>query len=250
MVFIAEQAAQGRRVESICRVLREQGCQVAARTYREWKSPSRPVAARTVTDAQVINAVLDACRDEQGRPTPESLYGRRKMTAHLRRTGLPAVARCTVDGAMRTLGRTGVRRGKAPRTTVPGRDGSRAGDLLNRNFTALEPDRIWVTDFTYVRTWAGFAYVAFIVDVFAQRIVAWHAATFKATELVMTPLWMALWQRDRDGRPVTAGRLIHHSDAGSQPGLNRSSQHQPVLPRVGVRRVPRPARSATPTTTR
>jgi transposase InsO family protein len=236
MAFIAEQAALGRRVESICRVLREQGCQVAARTYREWKCPSRPVAARTISDAQVINAILDACRDAQGRPTPESLYGRRKMTAHLRRSGLPGVARCTVDRAMRTLGRVGVRRGKAPRTTVPGRDGIRAGDLLNRDFTAAEPDRVWVTDFTYVRTWAGFAYVAFIVDVFAQRIVAWHAASSKVTELVMTPLRMALWARDRDGRPVTAGRLIHHSDAGSQYTSIRFTEHlalEGIAPSIG-----------------
>lgn len=147
MAFIAEQAAQGRGVESICRVLREQGCQVAARTYREWKSPSRPIAARTVADAQVINAILDLSVDERGRPTPESLYGRRKMTALLRRRGLPEVARCTVDRAMRTLGRSGVRRGKAARTTVPAKDGQRAGDLLDRNFTAPAPNRVWVTDF-------------------------------------------------------------------------------------------------------
>jgi transposase InsO family protein len=71
--------------------------------------------------------------------------------------------------------------------------------------------------YTFVRTWAGFVYVALIVDVYAQRIVAWHAATSKATELVMTPLRMALWQRGRDGHPAVPGELIHHSDAGTQP---------------------------------
>ena len=236
MAFIAEQAAQGRRVESICRVLREQGCQVAARTYREWKSPSRPVAARTIGDAQVINAILDACRDEHGRPTPESLYGRRKMTAHLRRTGLPGVARCTVDRAMRTLGLAGVRRGKATRTTVPGRDGIRAGDLLDRVFTAAEPNLVWVTDFTYVRSWAGFAYVAFIVDVYAQKIVAWHAATTKTTDLVMTPLRMAIWQRSREDRAVEPGQLISHSDAGSQYTSLRFTEHlalEGIAPSIG-----------------
>ena len=73
---------------------------------------------------------------------------------------------------------------------VPGKDGRRAGDLLNRDFTAAAPNLVWVTDFTYVRTWAGFVYVAFIVDVYAQRIIAWHAATSKVTDLVMTPLAM------------------------------------------------------------
>ncbi|MQW77992.1 DDE-type integrase/transposase/recombinase [Nocardioides sp. dk4132] len=107
----------------------------------------------------------------------------------------------------------------------PREDGRRAGDLLDRNFTAPAPNRVWVTDFAYVRTWAGFVYVAFILDVYAQRIVAWHASTSKVTDLVMTPLRMAIWQRDHEGRPVEASELIHHSDAGSQGGFNRSSQH-------------------------
>ncbi len=80
-------------------------------------------------------------------------------------------------------------------------------------------------DFTYVRTWAGFVYVAFIVDVFAQMIVAWNAATTKQTDLVMTPLRMALWQRAREGHPIVPGTLIGHADAGSQGGFNWSSQH-------------------------
>jgi putative transposase len=210
MAFIADQVAQGRRVESICRVLREQGCQVAARTYREWRRPSRPVADRTVTDAQVLDAVREAAwttgPDGVRRLAPEGLYGRRKMTAHLRRTSTPQTTAGAVDRAMRALGLTGVRRGKTARTTVPGKDGKRAGDLLDRDFSAPAPNRVWVADFTYVRTWAGFTYVAFIVafivDVFAQKIVAWHAATTKTTDLVMTPLRIALWQREREDRAV------------------------------------------------
>lgn len=229
MAFIADQVTRGRRVESICRVLREQGCQVAARTYREWKRPSRPVADRTVTDAQVLNAVRDAAwatgEDGVRRLAPEGLYGRRKMTAHLRRTSALSASAGAVDRAMRALGLAGVRRGKALRTTVPGKDGTRADDLLDRNFTAPAPNRVWVSDFSYVRTWAGFAYVAFIVDVFAQKIVAWQAATTKTTDLVMTPLRMALWQRSRERRAIEPGQLISHSDAGSQGGLNRSSQY-------------------------
>ena len=85
---------------------------------------------------------------------------------------------------MAELGRNGIRRGKALRTTIPGKDADRPGDLLSRQFRAEAPNRIWVADFTYPRTRAGFSYVAFIVDVFAQRIVAWHAATDKRTDLV------------------------------------------------------------------
>ena len=131
----------------------------------------------------------------------------------------------SVDRAMRTLGLSGVRRDKGIRTTIPAKDGIRAGDLLDRNFTAAAPNLVWFTDFTYVRTWAGFTDVAFIVDVYAQWIVAWHAAPIKHTDLVMIPLRMALWQRDREGHPTAAGELIHHSDAGSQGEINRSSPH-------------------------
>ncbi|TCN29236.1 integrase-like protein [Kribbella orskensis] len=230
MGFIDTMRAEGRAVESICRVLREQGCQVAARTYRFWSQPGRRVAARTVTDAAVVDAVRDAAWQPDAktcapRLSAEGLYGRRKMTALLRRTSMPQASYGAVDRAMRTLGLAGVRRDKGVRTTIPAKDGIRAGDLLDRDFTAQAPDRVWVTDFTYVKTWAGFVYVAFILDCFAQRIVAWHASTSKQTDLVMTPLRMALWQRDREGHPATAGELIHHSDAGSQGGFNWSSQH-------------------------
>jgi hypothetical protein len=146
------------------------------------------------------------------------------MTAFLRRQGLP-VASCTVDRLMRDLGLNGVRRGRAVRTTIPGKDGHRARDLLNRTFTATAPNSVWIADFTYVRAWAGFVYVAFVVDVFAQRIIAWHASTSKTTPLVLTPVRMATWQRAHDGQPVARGQLIHHHDAGSQGGFNWSSQH-------------------------
>lgn len=227
MGFIDTMRAEGYAVESICRVLRAQDCQIAARTYRAWRT--RPPAARMITDAQVVDVIRDlawASRAEGVRRlTPEGLYGRRKMTALLRRRNLPEVSPGAVDRAMRTLGLSGVRRDKGMRTTIPAKDGKRAGDLLDRVFTAGAPNCVWVTDFTYVRTWAGFVYVAFIVDVFAQRIVAWHASTSKATDLVMIPLRMALWERDRQGHPAIPGELIHHSDAGSQGGFNWSSQH-------------------------
>lgn len=226
--FIDDQRAAGHAVESICRVLREQGCQIAARTYRSWKQPGRTVAARTITDAQVIDAVREAAwtinAAGQRVLAPEGLYGRHKMTALIRRR-LPQASAGSVDRAMRVLGLQGVRRVKKVRTTVPAIGGSRAADLLDRDFTAAAPNLVWITDFTYVRSWAGFVYVAFIVDVSAQRIVAWHAATTKVVDLVMTPLRMALWQRDHEGHPTVAGELIHHSDAGSQTGFNRWKQH-------------------------
>ncbi len=212
--FIDQMRARGFAVESVCAVLREQGVQVAARTYRAWKR--RPVAARTLSDAVVINALRDARATPDGRPTPESLYGRRKMTALLHRRGLQ-VAHCTVNRLMSEHGMSGVRRGKTPRTTTPSKDGTRASDLLQRDFTAPAPNRVWVADFTYVRTWAGMIYVAFVVDVYAQRIVGWHAMTTRPAELVLIPLRMAAWARGQQGHPVVRGELICHSDAGSPP---------------------------------
>ncbi len=146
--------------------------------------------------------------------TPEGLYGRRKMTALVRRDPARRVAGA-VDRAMRLLGLSGVRRGKAVRTTVPTKDGRRAGDLVNRDFTAPAPDRLWVTDLTYVRIWSGWAYVALVVDASSCKIVAWHAQTTKDVTLVDTPLSTATWARAREGHPVREG-LVHHSDAGSQ----------------------------------
>jgi len=219
--FIDTMRAEGHAVESIIRVLREQGVKIAARTYRAQRQGM--VAARTITDAQVYGAVREAAWttvEIAGRPvrklTPEGLYGRRKMTALIRRTTIPGASRGAVDRAMRALGLSGIRRDKGVRTTIPAKDGVRAGDLLNRDFTAPRPDHTWVMDFTYCRTWAGWVYVAFIVDVYSQRIVAWHAQTTKHVELVMIPLRMALWERARDGHPIQPEQLRAHSDAGSQ----------------------------------
>ena len=223
VAFIDECRREGYAVESVCRVLSEQGCQIAARTYRSWASTSQHVADRTISDAIVEDAVRDAAWtvDEHGpmagvrRLTPEGLYGRRKMTALIQRT-IPEASPGSVDRAMKALGLNGIRRAKGVRTTIPAKGGKRAGDLLDRDFTAPAPNCTWVMDSTYCRTWAGFVYVSFIVDVFAQKIVAWHAATSKDVELVMTPLRMAIWQRQREGHPIERDELIGHSDAGSQ----------------------------------
>ena len=233
MSFIDDMRSRGHAIESTCRVLTEQGCAVAARTYRAWRQTNRPVAARTVSDAVVLDALQAA------RGTPEGLYGRRKMTAHLRREGL-SVAHCTVDRLMRELGMNGVRRGKNHRTTLPPRPGAqthRAGDLLDRDFTATAPNTRWVADFTYVRTRAGFVYVAFVVDVYAQRIVGWHAETNKRTPLVLTPVRIAIWDRTRQGHPVAPGQLLHHSDAGSQYTSLHFTEHlalSDIAPSIGT----------------
>ncbi|EYT54165.1 transposase [Kocuria sp. UCD-OTCP] len=210
--FIEDQRAKGRSVGSICTVLREQGLQIAERTYRSWKR-ARP-STRDHQDAVIIDAILTARVDAGGGASPESMYGRRKMTALLRRQGLEVSAR-RVDRLMRRLGINGLVRGKGVRTTVPDRNAARAPDLLDRDFTAPAPNRRWVADFTYVRTWAGFVYVSFVIDCYARTIVGWHAAATKTTPLVTTALRMGLWRRDRAGHTVQDG-LVHHSDAGSQ----------------------------------
>jgi putative transposase len=154
-------------------VLREQGCQVAARTYRAWKAGR--VATRTISDARVVDVVRELAWMRDPRTgklllAPEGLYGRRKMTALVRRGQLAEASAGSVDRAMRLLGLSGVGRDKHVRTTIAAKDRKRAGDLLDRDFTAPAPNRVWVTDFTYVRTWSpAWVYVAFIVDVYSQR---------------------------------------------------------------------------------
>jgi putative transposase len=174
-----------------------------------------------VTDAEIVDR-LRALRTggPGGRPAPEVLYGRRKMTDWLNRAlaadGAAPVSKHSVDRLMRQLGMRGLVRGRGVRTTVPAGDGGRrAADLLQRRFGTSAPNLAWVTDFTYVATWAGFVYVAFAVDLYSRAIVGWSAGTVKDVAFVEACLRMALWRRDHTGRPVPAG-MIHHSDAGSQ----------------------------------
>ncbi len=221
--FIGEQRTAGRGVESICAVLREQGVPVAPRTYRSWST--NPVPARAVSDAAIIDTLRGLrTGSATGGPLPETLYGRRKMAAWLARNGFGGVSKHTVDRLMRGEGMRGLVRGRRTRTTIAGKDGQRAGDLLNRDFRTAAPDRAWVTDFTYVSTWSGFTYVAFAIDLYSRAVVGWSASTVKDVAFVEQCLRMALWRRDHAGRPVGDG-MIHHSDAGSQGGFNWSSQH-------------------------
>jgi len=134
--FIDEMRAEGHAVESICAVLRGQGVQVAARSYRAWKS--RLPALRTLEDARITDALRDLLvPDRKGRPRPEVIYGRRKMTVWLRRNGFPEASKHTVDRLMRAEGMNGPVRGRKTRTTIPGKDGRRARDLLNRTSMSL-----------------------------------------------------------------------------------------------------------------
>jgi putative transposase len=139
-----------------------------------------------------------------------AVYGARKVWRQLRREGVP-VARCTVERLMRQMGLAGRVRGKRRRTTVPADTFPRPADLVDRRFVASRPNQLWVADITYVATWSGFAYAAFVIDVFSRRIVGWRVASTLRSSLALDALEMAIWSRnDRlDG-------LVHHSDRGSQ----------------------------------
>lgn len=193
-------------VEPICRILTSHGLKIATSTY--YAARKRAPSARSVRDAELKTQISRVHADNF------SVYGVRKVWRQLHREDIP-VARCTVARLMRDLGLQGVRRGRAIRTTVRDDGHDRADDLPERDFTALRPNERWVADFTYVATWSGIVYVAFVVDVFSRAIVGWSAATSKRAKLVLDALDMALWRRDRAGNPAGPG-LIHHSDAGSQ----------------------------------
>ncbi|WP_460820789.1 IS3 family transposase, partial [Microlunatus parietis] len=141
-------------------------------------------------------------------------FGARKLWLYLRRQGHD-VARCTVERLMAQNGWHGALRGKQVRTTIADPKQARAADLVDRDFTAPAPNRLWVADFTYVPTWAGTVYVAFIIDVYSRMIVGWRAATTMTTELVLDTLEHALWTRHQAGITDLTG-LVHHTDAGSQ----------------------------------
>ena len=125
------------------------------------------------------------------------------------------MARCTVERLMRQMHLSGAVRGRPRRTTIPADPGAgRPQDLVDRNFTVPAPNRLWVVDLTYVRTWSGFVYVAFVTDAFSRRIVGWHASWSLRTDLVLYALEQAIWERNRQG--VDLDGLIHHSDRGVQ----------------------------------
>ena len=139
------------------------------------------------------------------------VYGADKVWRQLHREE-QAVARCTVERLMRRLGIQGARRGKSMRTTVPDTSAPCPLDHVNRHFKADRPNQLWVSDFTYVSTWQGWLYVAFVIDVFARRIVGWRVSSSMHTDFVLDALEQALYDR----QPEQTGGLVHHSDRGSQ----------------------------------
>jgi putative transposase len=187
-------------VEPICRVL-----QVAPSTY--YAATARAPSARSVRDAALAEEITRVHAENF------AVYGARKVWRALHRDGTP-VARCTVERLMRAQGLAGAVRGKARRTTVPAPAASRPADLVQRRFRAAAPNRLWVADLTYVPTWSGFVYVAFVTDLCSRRIVGWRVSASLRTDLALDALEQGLWQRARDEEDVTG--LVHHSDRGVQ----------------------------------
>ena len=148
------------------------------------------------------------------------VYGVRKVWRQLGREGI-GVARCTVARLMRQMGLQGIVRGKSVRTTISDKAAPCPLDRVNREFRVPAPNRLWVSDFTYVATWAGFVYVAFVIDAYARRIVGWRVSRSMEAGFVLDALEQALHAR----QPMRGAGLVHHSDRGVQGGLNRSSQH-------------------------
>ena len=188
-------------VEPICRVL-----QFAPSTY--WSAKRQPPSARSIRDEELKVDIKRVYDDNF------EVYGAPKIWIQLNGEGI-GVARCTVERLMGDLGIQGAVRGKPKRTTIPADDTtSTPADLVDRDFTATAPNRLWVADLTYVRTWSGFVYVSFITDVFSRRIVGWQTSRSLRTSLALDALEQAIWERNRTG--ATLDGLIHHSDRGVQ----------------------------------
>lgn len=204
-------------VEPICRVLTQHGCKIAPSGYYAFKS--RPASPRALRDAELVVQIERVFWD---RKLGRGISGARKIWRLLQREGL-VVARCTVERLMRQQGLRGIRRGKQFFTTKSDGSSFRPPDHVQRCFRADRPNELWVVDFTYVPTWAGMAFTAFVTDVYSRRIVGWRTMDRMPTDLPLDALEMALWVRDRAGQDVTG--VIQHSDAGAQGGFNRLSQH-------------------------
>jgi putative transposase len=195
-------------VEPICRVLSEHGVPIAPSTYYDAIKARRRVTPAELREEQLMLAIARVHHENY------SVYGARKVWLTLNREGIP-VARCTVERLMKVLGLRGAHRGRTVRTTQSDPAAVRPADLVERNFNPSRPDALWVADFSYVPTWAGFAYVAFVIDAFGRRILGWRAASSMRTELVLDALKMAIWTRACGGVADLTG-LVHHTDAGSQ----------------------------------
>lgn len=190
-------------VEPICEVL-----QIAPSGYRRHAARQRNPALRC---ARAKRDDVLAPQIKRVWQANMQVYGADKVWHQMNREG-SIVARCTVERLMKHLGLQGVRRGKVVRTTIPDKSVACPLDRVNRQFKAERPNQLWVSDFTYVSTWQGWLYVAFVIDVFARRIVGWRVSSAMRTDFVLDALEQALFDR----QPERADALIHHSDRGSQ----------------------------------
>ena len=187
-------------------MLTEHGCKIAPNTY--WVAKKRPPSNRALRDKELKVAITRVHRENL------SVYGADKVWVQLNREGV-TVARCTVERLMRDLGLSGVRRGKAYKVTTLSDDRQhRPDDLVDRDFTAAAPNRLWVADLTYVKTHAGWVYAAFIIDVYSRMIVGWQLSNSLRSDLAIDALEMAVWNRTRQGQVLDG--LVHHSDKGVQ----------------------------------
>lgn len=182
--------------------------QIAPSGYRrqaaELRNPDLR-CARALRDAELMPQIRRVWQANM------QVYGADKVWRQLKREGVQ-VARCTVERLTKRLGLKGARRGKVVRTTVPDKALPCPLDRVNRQFKADRPNQLWVSDFTYVSTWQGWLYVAFVIDVFARRIVGWRVSSNMRTDFVLDALEQALYAR----QPELTDALVHHSDKGSQ----------------------------------
>jgi len=205
--------------EPICAVLSEHGCKIAPSTYHDHveKAPTR----REQRDQVLLSHIRRVHAENYG------VYGARKLWLQLNREGI-VVARCTVERLMAADGLQGTARGKVKRTTTADPAAERARDLVGRVFTPAAPDTLWVADMTYISTWSGWVYVAFVVDAFARRILGWCAGTSMSTQLVLDALEQAVWtRRSRESRYSVAWRSPS-SEATNSQGSNSSILSIPV----------------------
>ena len=197
------------------------GCKIAPATYYEHRS--RTPSKRQVRDEELKARIAAAHASNYG------VFGARKVWLTLNRQradGGGPIARCTVERLMGELGLAGAVRGKVKRTTISDPRAPKPNDLVNRNFRPHAPDRLWVADFTYVSTWSGWCYTAFVIDAYARRILGWSVATTMTSQLVVDAVDQAVWTRHRDGRDLTG--LVAHHDHGVQYLSVAYSEHLDV----------------------
>jgi putative transposase len=202
-------------VEPICRVLTEHGCAIAPPTC--YAAKSRAPSARAVRDGELKRVILRVFNENY------VAYGADTMWDHLNQVEGIRVARCTVERRMREMGLSGVRRGRSRVTTTISEDrAERPADLVDRDFTAPAPNRLWLADLTYVKTHAGWVCVAFIIDAWSRMVVGWQASRSLRSDLAIDALEMAVHNRRREGADLS--QLTHHSDRGVQNLSVRYSQ--------------------------